>query len=94
VQRLNVPQVYEQVTALFQDAPDLISEFKQFLPEHGGGAFGGSIGTLLQSSNAVDVAVAQTAGAKRVSKEASGGVKKKRATQAEIKAKVSISPPL
>lgn len=31
-----VPKVYQQVTALFRDAPDLLDEFKAFLPDTSG----------------------------------------------------------
>ena len=32
-------QVYAQVQVLFKDAPDLLAEFKDFLPATGGGSF-------------------------------------------------------
>lgn len=73
------------MTTLFQDAPDLLTEFKQFLPENGGGAFGG-FGTFMQA--ATDAPLAPAVPTKRASKETSTA-KKKRATQAEVKAKVS-----
>jgi paired amphipathic helix protein Sin3a len=44
-------QVYEQVRKLFNNAPDLIDEFKQFLPENGSGnlaAFG--FGSFVQAA--------------------------------------------
>lgn len=34
-------QVYAQVQVLFKDAPDLLAEFKDFLPATGGGSFSG-----------------------------------------------------
>jgi paired amphipathic helix protein Sin3a len=46
-------QVYAQVTILFKNAPDLLDEFKQFLPDTSNGApapqgnlFGGLIGQM------------------------------------------------
>lgn len=32
-EQLRIPEVYAQVTQLFQDAPDLLNDFKQFLPD-------------------------------------------------------------
>jgi paired amphipathic helix protein Sin3a len=49
-------QVYAQVTALFRDAPDLLDEFKQFLPDTsqpGSTSSGGLFGMLGQASNQV-----------------------------------------
>ena len=48
------PQVYEQVTKLFGNAPDLIDEFKQFLPENGQGGLGGiGFGSFVQAASGV-----------------------------------------
>ena len=47
-------QVYEQVTKLFGNAPDLIDEFKQFLPENGQGGLGGiGFGSFVQAASGV-----------------------------------------
>jgi paired amphipathic helix protein Sin3a len=51
---LTIFQVYSQVTALFNDAPDLLDEFKQFLPDTsqpGSSGNGGLFGVLGQASN-------------------------------------------
>lgn len=42
-------EVYEQVIDLFKNAPDLLAEFKQFLPESGGGGFPG-FGSFVQAA--------------------------------------------
>jgi len=43
-------QVYAQVQVLFKSAPDLLEEFKQFLPDNSGNfPSGGLFGALSQS---------------------------------------------
>jgi paired amphipathic helix protein Sin3a len=45
------PKVYEQVTKLFNNAPDLLDEFKQFLPENGSGGLAGmGFGSFMQAA--------------------------------------------
>ncbi|KAL7423639.1 hypothetical protein Q5752_001220 [Cryptotrichosporon argae] len=44
-----IEEVYEQVTELFKHAPDLIDEFKQFLPEAGGGV---GLSSFIQAAGA------------------------------------------
>jgi len=44
----DIQEVYEQVTKLFNGAPDLIDEFKQFLPENGSGSIG--FGSFVQAA--------------------------------------------
>jgi histone deacetylase complex regulatory component SIN3 len=51
-------QVYAQVTVLFQEAPDLLEEFKEFLPDHTG-----STGLSGAQSSAIDQASASNAAA-------------------------------
>lgn len=60
-------QVYAQVSKLFNDAPDLIKEFKQFLPESSGGPpqFSDSFGQVLSAASEPTI----TAGQKRPSKD-------------------------
>lgn len=45
---VDTAKVYEQVIELFKNAPDLLAEFKQFLPESGGGGFG--FGNFVQAA--------------------------------------------
>nr|XP_031858732.1 uncharacterized protein CI109_005826 [Kwoniella shandongensis]KAA5525804.1 hypothetical protein CI109_005826 [Kwoniella shandongensis] len=48
----DIAEVYEQVTKLFNNAPDLLDEFKQFLPENGGpgGLSGMGFGSFMQAA--------------------------------------------
>ena len=39
-------EVYDRVARLFQDQPDLLAEFGQFLPDAGGGAVSSRTGTV------------------------------------------------
>ncbi|CCH41931.1 Transcriptional regulatory protein [Wickerhamomyces ciferrii] len=43
-----IAEVYGQVTVLFQNAPDLLDDFKQFLPDTNGNAAGGLLGSQPQ----------------------------------------------
>lgn len=45
----DIAEVYAQVTILFNNAPDLLDEFKQFLPENGSG---GALGSFMQAAGA------------------------------------------
>ncbi|WVR05681.1 hypothetical protein IAU60_002703 [Kwoniella sp. DSM 27419] len=44
----DIAEVYEQVTKLFNNAPDLLDEFKQFLPENGGFGGMGGLSSFMQ----------------------------------------------
>ena len=75
------PQVYEQVTKLFIQAPDLLDEFKQFLPENGvGGLAGMGFGSFMQAAaGAQPLAPEKSITQKRGSKDVKdSGVQKKR----------------
>lgn len=50
--------MYEQVTKLFTNAPDLLDEFKQFLPENGTGGLGMLSGSFMQAAGATPAAAA------------------------------------
>ena len=61
-------QVYEQVRKLFKGAPDLIDEFKQFLPENGSAGVG--FGSFIQAAaGPTAVMPEKVLGPKRGSKE-------------------------
>ncbi|KAF8336326.1 uncharacterized protein EI90DRAFT_3119621 [Cantharellus anzutake] len=48
-------EVYQQVTQLFRNAPDLIEEFKQFLPDpSGASSSGGGLFSVLSSAREID----------------------------------------
>ncbi|WWC60485.1 uncharacterized protein I303_103058 [Kwoniella dejecticola CBS 10117] len=67
----DIAEVYEQVTRLFNNAPDLLDEFKQFLPENGG--FGGmaGFGSFVQAAaGAPPVTAEKSTAPKRGSKDA------------------------
>ncbi|WRT65870.1 uncharacterized protein IL334_002821 [Kwoniella shivajii] len=57
----DIAEVYEQVTRLFNNAPDLLDEFKQFLPENGQGGFGGmaGFGSFVQAAAGAPPVVAE-----------------------------------
>lgn len=75
--------MYEQVEKLFVGAPDLLDEFKRFLPENGGG---GLFGSVVQHSIAAQSQMEKAS--KRGSKDPS---KKKRGAAADGKpSKVSL----
>ncbi|WOO83690.1 Paired amphipathic helix protein pst1 [Vanrija pseudolonga] len=67
-----IEEVYEQVIDLFKHAPDLLAEFKQFLPESGG--FG--LGNFMQAASSTQT---QTAGQKRKDAKEPAQAKKRRA---------------
>ncbi|KAK4683853.1 paired amphipathic helix protein Sin3a, partial [Tremellales sp. Uapishka_1] len=47
----DIAEVYAQVTKLFDNAPDLLDEFKAFLPENGSGGLGGlGFGSFMQAA--------------------------------------------
>jgi paired amphipathic helix protein Sin3a len=69
--------VYEQVIELFKNAPDLLAEFKQFLPESGGGM---GFGSFVQA--AAGGATAPTAGTKRKDTKDPAAAKKRRQDKA------------
>ncbi len=74
--------MYEQVTKLFNNAPDLLDEFKQFLPENGSGGFAGTgFGSFMQAAaGAPPLAPEKVVNQKRSSKDVkdSGAQKKRR----------------
>ncbi|WVQ97064.1 hypothetical protein IAU59_004174 [Kwoniella sp. CBS 9459] len=84
----DIAEVYEQVTKLFSNAPDLLDEFKQFLPENGG--FGGmGFGSFMQAATSAPPPVPEkTSSQKRGAKEAkeSGSSKKRRPAGESAKA--------
>lgn len=81
-------QVYEQVEKLFVGAPDLLDEFKLFLPENGGG---GLFGSLAQQGIAAQSQMINEKAAKRASGGKETNKKKRGATTADGKpSKVSI----
>lgn len=55
--------MYEQVTKLFTNAPDLLDEFKQFLPENGTGGLGMLSGSFMQAAGATPAAASAAAAA-------------------------------
>lgn len=59
----DIAEVYEQVTKLFTNAPDLLDEFKQFLPENGTGGLGMLSGSFMQAAGATPAAAAAAAAA-------------------------------
>ncbi|WVO13131.1 hypothetical protein L204_100743 [Cryptococcus depauperatus] len=77
----DIDEVYEQVTKLFTNAPDLLDEFKQFLPENGSGGLAsmgfGSFVQVAQSAPPAEKVVGQKRGA---AKEGEKVVQKKRRT--------------
>nr|XP_019050564.1 paired amphipathic helix protein Sin3a [Kwoniella bestiolae CBS 10118]OCF29494.1 paired amphipathic helix protein Sin3a [Kwoniella bestiolae CBS 10118] len=82
----DIAEVYEQVTRLFNNAPELLEEFKQFLPENGG--FGGmaGLGSFVQAAaGAPPITGEKVAGQKRGGKEVkeASAQKKRRAGVAE-----------
>ncbi|OCF56596.1 paired amphipathic helix protein Sin3a [Kwoniella mangroviensis CBS 10435] len=83
----DIAEVYEQVTQLFNNAQDLLEEFKQFLPENGG--FGGmaGFGSFVQAAAGAPPAAADKLGGQKrggkESKEASAQ-KKRRAGVADV----------
>jgi histone deacetylase complex regulatory component SIN3 len=81
--------VYDQVTKLFQNAPDLIDEFKQFLPEHGG------VGGMAALFPASVPPVERTTGQKRTAKDAKDVAppKKRRGAQADGAKGARVSRP-
>jgi len=46
VPEMTETEVYDRVARLFQDQPDLLAEFGQFLPDAGGGAVSSRTGTV------------------------------------------------
>lgn len=57
----DIAEVYEQVTKLFTNAPDLLDEFKQFLPENGTGGLGMLSGSFMQAAGATPAAASAAA---------------------------------
>lgn len=79
----DIAEVYEQVTKLFTNAPDLLDEFKQFLPENGTGGLGMLSGSFMQAAGAAPAVPEKVAGQKRgVAKEGKEMGQKKRRTAA------------
>lgn len=79
----DIAEVYEQVTKLFTNAPDLLDEFKQFLPENGTGGLGMLSGSFMQAAGAAPVVPEKVAGQKRgAAKEGKEMGQKKRRTAA------------
>ncbi|ORX34170.1 hypothetical protein BD324DRAFT_636920 [Kockovaella imperatae] len=65
----DIAEVYEQVTKLFHLAPDLIAEFKKFLPENGSSAFSGmGFGSFVQAASNTPQSV-DKGGVKRSAKD-------------------------
>ncbi|ODO11875.1 hypothetical protein I350_00659 [Cryptococcus amylolentus CBS 6273] len=80
----DIAEVYEQVTKLFNNAPDLLDEFKQFLPENGSGGalagFGG-LGSFMQVAAGTTATNEKIGGQKRgATKEGKETAQKKRRT--------------
>lgn len=71
--------MYDQVEKLFVGAPDLLDEFKRFLPENGGG---GLFGSVVQQSIAAQSAMMDKASKRSANKDSS---KKKRGAAADGK---------
>lgn len=65
--------MYEQVEKLFVSAPDLLEEFKRFLPEHGGGGLFGSIVQQASAQAAADRGSKRGGAAKDQPKKKRGG---------------------
>lgn len=59
----DIAEVYEQVTKLFINAPDLLDEFKQFLPENGTGGLGMLSGSFMQAAGATPAGASASAAA-------------------------------
>ena len=82
--------MYDQVEKLFVGAPDLLDEFKRFLPENGGGS--GLFGSLAQQTGLAQSQMLNEKSAKRGS-AAKDANKKKRGGAADGKpSKVSTLP--
>ncbi|GMK60011.1 hypothetical protein CspeluHIS016_0902280 [Cutaneotrichosporon spelunceum] len=80
-------QVYEQVIELFKNAPDLLAEFKQFLPESGGGM---GFGSFVQAAAG---STAPTAGQKRKDTKEPAAAKKRRPDKAAAQKKKKEASP-
>ncbi|WWC68464.1 uncharacterized protein I206_102392 [Kwoniella pini CBS 10737] len=82
----DIAEVYEQVTRLFNNAPDLLDEFKQFLPENGGFGGMGGFGSFVQAAaGAPPLAADKPTGPKRGGKDAEKpSAQKKRRPAADV----------
>ncbi|KIR56076.1 paired amphipathic helix protein Sin3a [Cryptococcus gattii Ru294] len=72
----DIAEVYEQVTKLFTNAPDLLDEFKQFLPENGTGGLGMLSGSFMQAAGATPAAAAASAASAAAAPEKVAGQKR------------------
>lgn len=71
--------MYDQVSKLFGGAPDLVDEFKQFLPEIGQGGFGGmQFGTFVQAAQGGTLPAEKTVGKRTKDPKEAGPAKKRR----------------
>ncbi|WWC87985.1 uncharacterized protein L201_002887 [Kwoniella dendrophila CBS 6074] len=78
----DIADVYEQVTRLFNNAPDLLDEFKQFLPENGGFGGGGNVAgfALVQTAaGAVPMTPAERAASQKRKDDAAAAKRKEEA---------------
>ncbi|KLT42069.1 hypothetical protein CC85DRAFT_285843 [Cutaneotrichosporon oleaginosum] len=82
-----IEEVYEQVIELFKNAPDLLAEFKQFLPESGGGL---GFGSFVQAAAG---STAPTAGQKRKDTKDPAATKKRRQDKAAAQKKKKEASP-
>ncbi|KAL4269176.1 Transcriptional regulatory protein Sin3-like protein [Pleurotus pulmonarius] len=92
--KIEESQVYVQVQMLFKDAPDLLAEFKDFLPEVGvGGALGSNAIGLMPAPGHPDSPWAQPSAADK-SKKRIPGVQPKRKRRTAEKEPTPVPVPL